>query len=570
MAFPQTIGRYKIQSEIGKGGMAVVYLADDPHVGRQVAVKVLQEGQDQNQEIRERFKREAATVASLEHAPIVPLYDFGEEDGRLFLVMRYMKGGTLAARMKAGSLSVADMVFVVQRVGTALAEAHGQNVVHRDLKPGNILFDQTNRAFLSDFGVVRLLEESAAMTATGMFMGTPAYMSPEQVLGVKEVDSRSDIYALGVILFEMLTGQQPFTGDTPLAKATARVVSLPPRLRDVNATLPEGWDWVVQKALARERTDRYQSVTDLVADVQVVADGRTPLIAPDPDATAVLTTGPEPDKTRLVPPPPAPTTDDQAKPLIKPEAGGKVEVKEEGRKRPYVLAIIGVLFLFGIGGVLWRNYGMDTAVPAETPTVMVAVVEPSLTSTPTPTVTRSPTATPTFTSTATPTATATPSSTATATETPTITAETAVENAPQPGDVLGAANVRSGPGTVYAIVASVRPGDTVTVLARDAGGEWYNVELADGTRGWLSAQFVNPSATDIPLAATIPPTPRSTNTPIPAATPTLPPVVITPTPGGGGGSTPLPGNTPTSPPLPSPTWTPPVELPSPTWTPPSG
>ncbi|MBL1131200.1 MAG: serine/threonine protein kinase, partial [Chloroflexi bacterium] len=273
MAIPAKIGRYEILSKIAGGGMAVVYLARDPRVGRQVAVKVLYEHLAQDPQIRERFKREAETIATLEHPAIVPLYDFGEEEESLYLVMRYMQGGTLAARIKEGGMPVAEIVPIMQRVGAALAEAHGQNIIHRDLKPGNILFDHTNRAYLSDFGIARLLE--ATMTATDAMMGTPAYMSPEQVRGPKEVDYRSDIYGLGVILFEMLTGQRPFAGDTPLEQATARILYPPPYPRDFNAALPEGWDWVVQKVLARDKMERYQQVMALVADVEAVADGRT-------------------------------------------------------------------------------------------------------------------------------------------------------------------------------------------------------------------------------------------------------------------------------------------------------
>ncbi|HUM69953.1 MAG TPA: serine/threonine-protein kinase, partial [Chloroflexota bacterium] len=230
MAIPQKIGRYEILSKIAGGGMAVVYLACDPRVGRQVAVKVLYEHLAQDPQIRERFKREAETIAALEHPAIVPLYDFGEEDESLYLVMRYMQGGTLASRMKESGMAAAEIVPIVQRVGAALAEAHSQNIIHRDLKPGNILFDHTNRAYLSDFGIARLLE--ATMTATDAMMGTPAYMSPEQVRGPKGVDYRSDIYGMGVILFEMLTGQRPFSGDTPLEQATARILYPPPYPRD--------------------------------------------------------------------------------------------------------------------------------------------------------------------------------------------------------------------------------------------------------------------------------------------------------------------------------------------------
>lgn len=572
MAIPQKIGRYEILSKIAGGGMAVVYLARDPRVGRQVAVKVLYEHLAQDPQIRERFKREAETIAALEHPAVVPLYDFGEEDESLYLVMRYMQGGTLVTRMKEGGMAAGEIVPVVQRVGAALTEAHSQNIIHRDLKPGNILFDHTNRAYLSDFGIARLLE--ATMTATDAMMGTPAYMSPEQVRGPKEVDYRSDIYGLGVILFEMLTGQRPFSGDTPLEQATARILYPPPHLRDFNAALPEGWDWVIQKALARDKTERYQFVAAFVADVEAVADGREPSAPPlpytGPDATAVtfvLPAEPQLTPTRLVAPEVAPTltpemaglaaADDSVSTPIKPEAGGKITTEKRGWNSRVIATIVGLLLL-GVLAIWVFNRGQGTAVPTGTP-LAIAVIE---TETATATITPSPTRTATLT--ATPSATASDTPTATPSPTQTASATTAVTttSVPATGIVLGPANVRSGPGTVYAVIAAVRTDDTVTILARDASGEWLNVELADATAGWLASRFVDAATETISLAVTIPPTPRLTNTPTPTIT-----FIATPTPppsggggGGGGGNTPVP----TTPP----TWTPPP--PEPTWTPPPG
>ncbi len=398
-------------------------------------------------------------------------------------------------------------------------------------------------------------------------MGTPAYMSPEQVRGPKEVDYRSDIYGLGVILFEMLTGQRPFTGDTPLEQATARILYPPPHLRDLNTELPDGWDWVIQKALAREKTERYQSVAELVADVEAVADGRTPsappVFATNPDAIAatfVLT--PEPIATRLITPPASPTP--EIVPPVVAEGSHSTPVKpgadeaitaEKKNWRLRLLAAVGGLLLLGVLAVLVVIRGRETAEPTETPIAAAAID----TETPTLTAIPSATQTPTLTITPSATASATPTRTPSATRTPTATTAVTAANIPQTGAVRGPANVRNGPGVVYAVIAAVRTGDTVTVLARDASGEWLNVELADGTAGWLAARFVDSVAEDIPLAATIPATPRPTNTSTPTITPTFTPVPPAPGGGGGGGdNTPIPTT--------APTWTaPPIE---PTWTPP--
>ncbi len=597
MAIPQKIDRYEILSKIAGGGMAVVYLARDPRVGRQVAVKVLYEHLAQDEQIRERFKREAETIATLEHPAIVPLYDFGEEDDSLYLVMRYMQGGTLASRMKDGGMDLPEIVPVIRRVGAALTEAHRQNIVHRDLKPGNILFDHTDQAYLSDFGIARLLE--ATMTATDAMMGTPAYMSPEQVRGPKEVDYRSDIYGLGVILFEMLTGQRPFTGDTPLEQATARILYPPPHLHDFNVALPEGWDWVIQKALAQDKTQRYQSVAALVADVEAVADGRIPTTAVFPVTTEAASLA------ATLGPPPLPTTipsAQQPETPIKPGAGGPIPPEPPPAPPPaagprpawwkWAAPAAGVLLLLLLAAVFLRGRAGEE-VAGTTPTAVAEIVaEPTNTATMTATATNtavSPT------DTASPTLTSTPSRTPRSSRTPTAVPT----NLPQLR-LTRNANVRQGPGTAYATIATLQTGDVVTVLAKDRTGEWVNILLPDGRTGWLSltgAEWVDPSlATNLPVAATIPPLtpvrathtatavptntspppppPGATATPISAtavpATPLPPsPTVVTNTPYPGPQPTNTPPPTPTSlPPTPTLPPPPPTETPMPTDTPP--
>jgi len=195
--------------ELGRGGMATVYHAYDPSFERDVAIKVLPAAFLHDPQFRTRFEREAKMIALLEHPAIVPVYDFGEQDEQPYIVMRYMAGGSLADHLMKGAVPLDETARIIARLAPALDAAHARGIIHRDLKPGNVLFDQYGNAFLSDFGIARLTQ-SAATTITGeAIVGTPAYMSPEQVQGTKAIDGRADIYAMGVLIYQMLTGQAP-------------------------------------------------------------------------------------------------------------------------------------------------------------------------------------------------------------------------------------------------------------------------------------------------------------------------------------------------------------------------
>lgn len=256
----EKIDRYMLKQEIGRGGMATVYYAHDPRVDRDVAVKILLREMLTASDVRERFQREAKVIATLDHPAIVPVYDFGEDDGDPFIVMRYMSGGSLAGTLKkGGKIPLPDAALIIDRVASALDRAHDQGVIHRDLKPGNILFDQYNNAFLSDFGIVKLVQSVTGITQEGTFFGTPHYMSPEQVIGQVEIDGRSDVYALGVILYEMLTGRAPFHADTPLALAFKHVYEDIPEVLHVTPDLPPEISAILERALAKDRDERYKT-----------------------------------------------------------------------------------------------------------------------------------------------------------------------------------------------------------------------------------------------------------------------------------------------------------------------
>jgi serine/threonine protein kinase len=264
------LGRYEITDEIGRGGMSIVYRSYDARTKRNVALKALPRQFLHNPSFRHRFEREAQTIASLEHPAIVPVYDFGEEDGQPFLVMRYMPGGPLKDRLLAGPFSLEAATKILRRIGSALDYAHQQGIIHRDLKPGNILFDRFDEAYLADFGIVQLAEASSKLTKERALMGTPAYMSPEQAHGDAELDGRCDIYALGILLFEMLTAQLPYHADTPVRLMMKHVLDPVPSVREVNPILSKKVEAIIKRALAKEPKHRYPDAKSMVDDLEAV------------------------------------------------------------------------------------------------------------------------------------------------------------------------------------------------------------------------------------------------------------------------------------------------------------
>jgi len=276
---PQKFGRYEIKAEIGRGGMATVYHAYDPRFEREVALKVLPREMLHDVQFRTRFDREAKTIAMLEHPAIVPAYDFGEEEGQPYFVMRYMTGGSLSDRMKNGPMSLQETARIFTHIAPALDDAHNKGIIHRDLKPGNILFDQFNEPYISDFGIAKLSESQTNVTGSAI-VGTPAYMSPEQAQG-EGIDGRSDIYGLGVILFEMLTGQQPYHGDTPMSVVVKHITDPVPHILDVKPDLPTDIEVIIEKAMAKDRNERFQNVKALADALTTVASGGSLSLASD-------------------------------------------------------------------------------------------------------------------------------------------------------------------------------------------------------------------------------------------------------------------------------------------------
>jgi serine/threonine-protein kinase len=269
---PKKIGRYEIKTEMGRGGMATVYHAYDPSFDRDVAIKVLPREFLHDPQFHDRFQREIKTIALLEHPAIVPVYDVGEEDGMPFFVMRYMSGGSLSDWIERGRFSLEDTARIIERIAQALSYAHKKGVIHRDLKPDNILFDGNGDPFVSDFGVSKFSEAATNLTGSGI-IGTPAYMSPEQAQG-ESIDHRTDVYGLGVIIYQMLSGKQPYHADTPMGVVVKHITEPIPQILKANPDLPESMDTIIKSALAKDKQKRYDSVTDLSRALNLAAFGR--------------------------------------------------------------------------------------------------------------------------------------------------------------------------------------------------------------------------------------------------------------------------------------------------------
>ncbi|MCC7360245.1 MAG: protein kinase [Anaerolineales bacterium] len=266
----QTIGRYRIVEHLGRGGMAEVYKAYQANLDRYVAIKLMHQFLAADQDFISRFEREAKNVAALRHPNIVQVFDFDVHNGTPYMVMEYIEGDTLKTHLEQLSregkpLPMAEAIHIIREVGQALSYAHKQKMIHRDVKPANVMLDKSGRVILTDFGIAKILT-GPSFTVTGATIGTPAYMSPEQGLG-RPGDHRSDIYALGVMLYQLVTGQLPYEADTPLAVMLKHVNEPLPLPRTFKPDLPEGIERIILKAMAKNPDDRFNTADEMLAQL---------------------------------------------------------------------------------------------------------------------------------------------------------------------------------------------------------------------------------------------------------------------------------------------------------------
>lgn len=350
---PDKIGRYKIKEELGQGEMGAVYRAFDPSFNREVAIKVLPLELMRNLKILARFRRELKMIALLEHPAIVPVYDVGEEKGQPYYVMRYMSGGSLRRWIKSGKLSLQDTSDIVERIALGLEYAHRKGIVHRDLTPDNILFDNHNNPYITDFSLAKLIADTFRTNSGNGFIGTPEYISPEQAQSLP-VDHRTDIYGLGVITYEMLTGEKPYKASDSFGVLVKHVSDPVPEILQANPELPPEVDGIIKKSMAKNRNDRYESAVDMARALTRAAYGEERTL---PTSTTLL----------------------------------KMQDPSRASRRWGLAAIGGVVLLALAGVFVFRNQipFLSTPAPSSTAVELVAPVIPTNTLEPTytPTVT---------------------------------------------------------------------------------------------------------------------------------------------------------------------------------------
>jgi serine/threonine protein kinase len=550
----QQVGRYKIKSEHRRGGMSTVYLAYDPKFNREVAIKALPREFLHDPTFLERFSQEAQVIARLEHRNILPVYDYGEADGLPYIVMRYMPHGSLRDRLDKASgtgLPTPEIVKTIRQIAEALDFAHEKNVIHRDLKPGNVLVDEVGNAYLSDFGIAKVIEVSMTFSGT-MLVGTPSYMAPEQVRGDKP-SACTDIYALGAMLFELLVGHPPFEADDALALAYLHVNEPVPQLADSRPSLPAGMQAVIERAMAKDPDERFQSASKLANNLTAAVEGKTileePVEQPSTYETMVAAEVDVPPPITLqeevyatMDTPKTPVTESPVIPATELQAPAPTpEVKP--RKRRWSWWLVGALLvLVGVGGlgVLSVTTGI---IPfggfqpiAQEVVFVTETVKKEVTRVPTtrPTATQRPTTPPTSTTRPTSRPTSTTRSVSLPTNTPVVPS---IQPSPTPTEipevcppvitVIQNANCREGPSQNFKHKADVVSGDEpyLEIIGRNENLPrwWYLETLKYGYKisCWVSDEVIDLEG-DISCLPIIDPPPTYTPTPTPIPTPTAP------------------------------------------------
>ena len=370
MDSPQSLGRYDLTAHLARGGMADVFEASDRMLDRRVAVKILHQRYAETDSFVTRFRKEAQAAANLSHPNIVSIYDWDEEDGTYFIVMELVKGRSLRDVVKSeGKILPRRAAEIATEVSSALEVAHRNRVIHRDIKPGNILLSEDGIVKVTDFGVARAWDDSEDLTKTGAVIGTATYFSPEQARG-DPADERSDIYSMGVVLYEMLVGRPPFSGETPVSVAYQHVTAEAPPPRRLNPDVPPELEAIVMKSLAKDPARRYEAAADIRRDLLLFLQGRTP---PPPVAAP-----PRPAPTQVVRRPDLPP------PTVSPdEAYRRVHATpRQPSQVPFVITSIALAALVVVG--VWYLFNVITGPPGEptTTTGVRTIVVPDVTERP--------------------------------------------------------------------------------------------------------------------------------------------------------------------------------------------
>ncbi|MCP4428495.1 MAG: protein kinase [Chloroflexi bacterium] len=434
--------------------MSTVYLAHDPRFHRDVAIKLLPHELLHHPTFRARFEREAKIVAALDIPAIVPVYDFGEEDGQPYLVMRYMSGGSLTDQLQKGALSLVETARIVQGIAAALDEANGRGIIHRDLKPSNILFDPRGNPHISDFGAALMTQASMKLTDTGGAVGTPAYMSPEQIRGERKLDGRSDLYSLGIITFEALSGQHPYQTNTPIGVAVKHIIDPAPNILDTNPDLPDHCQAVLARAMAKDREDRYSTATTYAMALnQAALAGKTIVLSGDRQRSEFL---PQPTQWQ-------------------PDVWGRL----------VWIGLFALITLLIGGGILSANKSTTTVASLTTAATAVTMTEIE-------TETEATTAVPTK-----PPATPQPAETATAviptqTSVPVVTVTSDVDAdvttvAPLAATAPQSASIYAEPNVSSPELAVIITGETIAIQGRSESGNWLYVKNDEDVIGFVYA-----------------------------------------------------------------------------------
>ncbi len=358
-------GRYKVVRRLGSGGMANVYLAEDQELGRRVAIKILNDRHAHDNQFVERFRREAKNAAGLSHPNVVSIYDRGEAEGTYYIAMEYLDGRSLKELIVSrGPAPVPVAIDYARQILAALRFAHRNGIVHRDIKPHNVLVDGEGRVKVTDFGIARA-GAASQMTEAGSIVGTAQYLSPEQAKGTA-VDQRSDIYSLGIVLYELLTGRVPFTGDTPVEIAMKHISETPVPPSQLRPDVPRDLDFVVMRALAKDPADRYQSAEEMEADLERVARGVAVARETEESATQIMAApttvmGPATAATSIAPPRP---------PIGAPPPRPPVyyDYEEPIRRRPIWPWLLALLFVAAAGiGAYFLYNGISSQISSSKP-----------------------------------------------------------------------------------------------------------------------------------------------------------------------------------------------------------